>query len=151
MAASSLGTADLWPEGPPARRAPRAPEPTEPATTAWAAMEPLVRKQLREELTYDVWLGPTRPLAIANQTLYLEAPAMIVSWLASRFRDVLDRAAEQVLGEGAQVEVVAPGWAGPANVAALGPKRALTGTSGVAPTSDAPQPRRRRHSAQEDA
>ncbi|MGZ4268684.1 MAG: DnaA ATPase domain-containing protein, partial [Solirubrobacteraceae bacterium] len=58
---------------------------------------------------FDLWLAPLQPVGMSGHTLLLEAPAPVRAWVAERFARVLQRAAREVLGDGADVDVRAAG------------------------------------------
>ncbi len=62
---------------------------------------------------FDLWLAPLRPLAMAGDTLVLEAPAPVRAFVAERCARALDRVAREVLGPAGAVDVRAPGDAVP--------------------------------------
>jgi chromosomal replication initiator protein len=72
----------------------------------------LIRSQLRSAVpdsTFEIWLAPLQPRAVAGDTLVVSAPDEIRSWVADRFARVLQTCAAAVLGPQTLVDVVAPG------------------------------------------
>ncbi len=74
----------------------------------WTAVQEVLRRSVSVS-TFDVWLAPLRPVNIEGATLVVGAPPEIHEWVAGRFERPLARAAVEVLGPGARVEVVEAG------------------------------------------
>lgn len=74
----------------------------------WTAVQDVLSSTLGAS-TYDVWLAPLQPVSIEGGALVVAAPAELRDWVAERFERPLTRAAQQVLGAGASVDVVAAG------------------------------------------
>jgi chromosomal replication initiator protein len=75
-----------------------------------------IRAELRSEVTdfaFHIWLDPLALAAIDRDTAYVRAPDHIRTWVQGRYLQLLTTAARRVLGNGSQVEVVAPGWEEP--------------------------------------
>jgi chromosomal replication initiator protein len=82
--------------------------------------------------TFEIWLAPLQARALAGDTLVLEAPDEIRTWVADRFGRVLQTCAAAVLGPHVVVDVVAPGAPIEEQAAAGRPAR---GGSGALDTS----------------
>jgi len=74
----------------------------------WTAVQGVLRRDV-DPSAFDVWLAPLQPVALEGMTIVLGAPPEIRPWVAERFERPLSRAAADVLGRGASVEVVATG------------------------------------------
>ena len=79
----------------------------------WTAVQAVLLRSVGAP-TYDVWIAPLAALRIEGRTVVVGAPPEICPWVADRFTRPLCRAAVEVLGGGASVEVVATGTGGPA-------------------------------------
>jgi len=76
-----------------------------------------VRAELRRrapDFKYHTWLEPLELAGRSGGVLYVSAPEHIRSWVAERYLPLVRRAAEQVLGREASVEIVERGWQPPA-------------------------------------
>jgi chromosomal replication initiator protein len=68
-----------------------------------------VVEQLREEIPDDVfgvWLEPLRPVAISEDTLYVQAPRQTLEWIGRRFGAALSRALGSLDQSLRRVEIV---------------------------------------------
>ncbi len=74
----------------------------------WAAVQDVLRRTVGPS-TFDVWLAPLEAIALEGTTVVVGAPPEIREWASERFRRPLTLAAEDVLGPGARVEIVAAG------------------------------------------
>ena len=101
------------------RRVPRpivGPPPKESITPAvppqlardWAPIRARMRDAVTDS-TFEIWLAALRPRAIIGDTLVIEAPDEIRSWVADRYAVLLQRCAAAVLGPQTSVAIVAPG------------------------------------------
>jgi chromosomal replication initiator protein len=75
-----------------------------------------IRAELRQavsESTWHQWLEPLSARALREQTLVIEAPDAIRTWVDQRFGRLLRACAAAALGPDARVELVAPGDASP--------------------------------------
>ncbi|MGZ6694034.1 MAG: chromosomal replication initiator protein DnaA [Solirubrobacteraceae bacterium] len=81
---------------------------THDAEPIWTAMQQVLRAVVAPDV-FDLWLAPLQPVGMSGHTLLLEAPAPVRAWVAERFARVLQRAAREVLGDGADVDVRAAG------------------------------------------
>ncbi len=86
-----------------------------PAVTPQLARDwALIRARLRAAVpdsTFEIWLAALRPRALVGDTLVLQAPDEIRSWVADHYAGVLQSCAAIVLGPQTGVDVVAPGAA----------------------------------------
>ncbi len=76
----------------------------------WSAVQDVLRRDV-EASSFDVWLAPLQVVALEGRSLVLAAPPEIREWVADRFERPLRRAVTEVLGSGADAEVVAAGVA----------------------------------------
>ncbi len=83
------------------------PAVTQDLAHIWTAVQDAVRRSLGAS-AHDVWIAPLVPESMAGRTLVVRAPPEIRDWVAERFERPLSRAAEEVLGAGARVDVVGP-------------------------------------------
>jgi len=72
----------------------------------WAAVQDVLRRTVGPS-AFDVWLAPLEAIAVEGTTVVVSAPPEIREWASERFRRPLMLAAEDVLGPGARVEIVA--------------------------------------------
>jgi len=72
----------------------------------WDRITGELRRALPEG-TYDIWLAPLRPVAHVGSTLTLEAPPEVRGWVRERFTTALRHAAQDVLGPGVDIDIVA--------------------------------------------
>ncbi len=73
-----------------------------------------VRAELRArapEFKYRTWLEPLELAGQRGGILYVRAPEHIRSWVGERYLPLVRDAAAAVVGAGASVEIVEPGWA----------------------------------------
>ena len=73
---------------------------------------PLIRAEMQRavsESTWHQWLEPLSARTLREQTLVVEVPDAIRSWVDQRFGRLLRACAAAVLGPGAEVELVGPG------------------------------------------
>jgi chromosomal replication initiator protein len=83
-----------------------------------------IRAELRNEVTdfaFHIWLDPLALAGVEHDTAYVRAPDHIRTWVEGRYMPLLATATRRVLGNGARVEVVDPGWERPAEKAAARP------------------------------
>jgi chromosomal replication initiator protein len=71
----------------------------------WERITDQLRRRLPDD-TYDIWLAPLRPVAQVGSMLTLEAPPEVRGWVRERFVPLLRGVAQEVLGSGADVEIV---------------------------------------------
>ncbi len=71
-------------------------------TPAWRAIRAELRRIVGEE-TFDIWLAPLTVQGWDGRSLLVDAPPQSRSWIAGRYRRVLERAVHAVLGEQASV------------------------------------------------
>jgi len=74
----------------------------------WTAVQDVLRRSVGIP-TFDVWLAPLHIIDVEGITLVVGAPPEIRDWVAERFERPLARAAAEVLGTGARVELVETG------------------------------------------
>jgi len=74
----------------------------------WTAVLNILRRSV-EPSVFDVWLAPLQAIACDGSTVVVGAPPEIREWVSERFGRPLTRAAQEVVGTGARVEVVATG------------------------------------------
>jgi len=79
---------------------------TQDCSHIWTSVQNVLRRTV-EASTFDVWLAPLELVDVEGTTVVVKAPPEIREWVAERFRRPLTLAAEDVLGGGALVEVVA--------------------------------------------
>jgi chromosomal replication initiator protein len=90
----------------------------------WTAVQDALRRSVGAS-TYDVWLAPLQPVGVEGATLVVGAPPEIRDWVAERFERPLAKAAAEVLGRGARVEVVEAGVPRSSSSAGAGASPAL--------------------------
>jgi chromosomal replication initiator protein len=96
----------------------------------WTAVQDVLRRSV-EASTFDVWLAPLQAVSVEGTRLVLAAPPEIRDWVAERFERPLRAATAEVLGHGADVEIVAAGT----QRAAPGPSREEPGPALPAPAA----------------
>jgi len=74
----------------------------------WTAVQDVLRRSVSVS-TFDVWLAPLRAVDITDTTLVVDAPPELHEWVAERFERPLTRAAIEVLGPSARVDVIKAG------------------------------------------
>ncbi len=77
----------------------------------WTAVQDVLRGTV-EASTFEVWLAPLQIIDIKGTTLVAGAPPEIREWVSERFERPLARAAGEILGPGARVEVIETGAIG---------------------------------------
>lgn len=75
---------------------------------SWRCIRGELRKAVTDS-TFHLWLEPLQARSLQGDTLAVEAPDEIRSWVADRFSRLLQACAASVLGPQVQVELVAPG------------------------------------------
>jgi len=71
----------------------------------WTAVQDVLRRSVGVS-TFDVWLAPLRAVDIEATTLVVGAPPELLEWVAERFERPLARAAVEVLGPGARIDII---------------------------------------------
>jgi len=71
----------------------------------WTAVQDVLRRSVGISV-FDVWIAPLHAVDIEGVVLVVEAPPEIREWVAERFERPLARAAAEVLGPGARVDVI---------------------------------------------
>ena len=82
--------------------------PDDPLDHSWTR----IRAELREAVTdstWQLWLGDLRAREMVGDTLLVEAPDNVRTWVADRFGRLLQACAAAVLGADVRIELVAPG------------------------------------------
>ncbi len=74
----------------------------------WNAVQAALRRDVGA-LAFEVWLAPLQPVDLQDAALLVRAPAETREWVAERFERPLTRAALEVLGSGACIEIVETG------------------------------------------
>jgi len=70
----------------------------------WTRIQDELRRAVTD-MTYDLWLSELRVVSVQADVVTVDAPGHVRTWVADRFRDVLDAAAASVLGPGGRVEL----------------------------------------------
>jgi chromosomal replication initiator protein len=78
---------------------------------AWRRIQHELRHAVGES-TWHIWLEPLTARSLQSGTLVVEAADSIRPWVGGRFSRVLRACTEAVLGEGTEIQLVAPGAAG---------------------------------------
>ena len=102
-----------------------------------------VRDELKRSVTdstWHLWLEPLSPREMVGDTLVLEAPDSVRTWVGDRFGRLLQTCAAAVLGPDVRVELVAPGASSPADPAPA-PRRTSKGPTGPVGRTDDFNPR----------
>jgi chromosomal replication initiator protein len=144
MLRSSLGAPRVVAPGPAAPpRQPSQPPPKRSITPAHPPQLAHVWEQVRSELrrivdpqSAELWLDPLRPVELDGERLVLAAEPAVRAWIDSRFGRHLGDAAANVLGDGAEVELVADG-----KDAAASPERTPMSRAPGPPEEDALSPK----------
>jgi chromosomal replication initiator protein len=100
-----------------------------------------IRSELRQTVSdsiWHLWLDPLKARELVGDTLVVEAPDPVRTWVTDRFGRLLQACVASVLGPDMRVDVVAPGTSTPAETAAAPP---LRGPSGVVSRTDDFNPR----------
>jgi chromosomal replication initiator protein len=74
---------------------------------AWSQIDAELRRAVTDS-TYEIWLGPLRPVSIHGDHLVVAAPDNLRSWVIDRYGPLLERVARHVLHPRVRVEIVAP-------------------------------------------
>jgi chromosomal replication initiator protein len=84
---------------------------TDPSTYLWNTVDAYLRGAVPASV-YDEWLSHLRLVHADATRLVVSAPDSVRAWVGQRFARTLRAAAQDALGSGATVELVAPGDAG---------------------------------------
>lgn len=76
------------------------------AHSVWTQIRAQLRRTLGES-TYEIWIAPLKITALDGNRLFLSSPSPTEAWVAKRFGPVLQRCAQAVLGEHAEVRIQA--------------------------------------------
>jgi chromosomal replication initiator protein len=107
----------------------------------WSGIQAELRRAL-SDATYDIWLAPLEPTALAGSppVLTVQAPAEIRAWVSERFGDALARAAHAAGFDPLVVEIVSGPVPGASIPARNGRPARKDAGSGAAPPMPEPPP-----------
>jgi chromosomal replication initiator protein len=78
---------------------------TPPDTAVWAKAQEILKKELDNDQTFNIWFGPIKCASLSADTIVLEVPnKFFKGWILDRYMDVLHSAVQRASGTELRIE-----------------------------------------------
>lgn len=72
---------------------------TEPNTAIWTKAKDIIKKELDNDQTYNIWFSPIRFVSLSRDTMVLEVPNQFFKgWLLDRYMDLINSGVQKASG-----------------------------------------------------
>jgi len=80
---------------------------TEPNTAVWTKAKDIIKKELDNDQTYNIWFNPIRFVSLSRDTMVLEVPNQFFKgWLLDRYMDLINSGVQKASGGELKIDFI---------------------------------------------